>query len=153
MKNFLLLLLTTFIFSLAVNAQPGPMDLSHDFFYTIFDTNGKEISFQTDLTYQIRIDGSLQTTVKPSFQNDSISPLLTDSLSNESLKIPDYSAINWHPMDTEFCWYIEINDFEIRHVPKITENDHFEVQIIHGTDTMHLFQESRTNRTLQFIPG
>lgn len=151
MKNFLPSLFIAFIFSHAVNAQPGPMDLSNDFFYTIVDQNGKEISFQNDSTYQIRIDGKLQTTLKSSFQSDSISPVFADGLTDTAF-ILNY-RIRGYPISTEFCWDVEINDFNIRYVPKIIEDHQFEVQIIHGTDTMHLFQESRAKRPLQFIPG
>lgn len=131
-------------------------DFTTNYFYTILDGNGKEISFKDNKQYNIIIDDVLYKT--PNIPQDSLKLNIEDiSDSNENqIRINELSLSI--PQNEN---QIRINDLSL----SILQKNYFEIgkqleiKIIHKKDTMFICQPTASGGyrgidfTLQYIPG
>lgn len=155
MKQQMLILLSLLLLSGSTVAQPGWVDFTARYFYTILDKNGKEISFKHNKHYSIMIDTVLYHYA--GIPNDSLKPAkinYNDKKGFENqIRINDCSLVNYQ------------NDF-------LKHNKRLVIKIIHKQDTMFICQpsgmgsnnyhvtfkqnnstQSLTDYTLQFVAG
>lgn len=123
MKNIFLIIITL-LFSNLTKAQPGWIDFTPRYSYTILDENSNEISFQNNKNYSIMIDDVLYKT--PNVPQDSLKPAIENSgIFEPQIRINDFSLI------------IHKKDFE-------QTQKSLEIKIIHKKDTMFICQTSGT---------
>jgi hypothetical protein len=123
LKNIFLIIITL-LFSNLTKAQPGWIDFTPRYSYTILDENSNEISFQNNKNYSIMIDDVLYKT--PNVPQDSLKPAIENSgIFEPQIRINDFSLI------------IHKKDFE-------QTQKSLEIKIIHKKDTMFICQTSGT---------
>lgn len=123
MKNIFLFIFVL-LFSNLTKAQPGWIDFTPRYSYTILDENSNEISFQNNKNYSIMIDDVLYKT--PNVPQDSLKPAIENSgIFEPQIRINDFSLI------------IHKKDFE-------QTQKSLEIKIIHKKDTMFICQTSGT---------
>lgn len=121
LKN-LFLLIIILLFSNLAKAQPGWIDFTKRYYYTILDENGKEVSFKNNKNYSIMIDDVLYKA--PNIPQDSLKPAIMNS--------------------GDFENQIRINDFTLAlPIKRFDERrKQLEIKIIHKKDTMYICQTS-----------
>src|SRR5690554_1286619 len=121
LKNISLLIIALILANL-VKAQPGWIDFTKRYYYTILDENGKEISFKYNKNYSIMIDDVLYKA--PNIPQDSLIPAVENN--------------------GDFENQIRINDFTLAlPIKSINEKQkQLEIKIIHKKDTMYICQTS-----------
>ena len=124
LKTLFVLVLIGF-YSNIVQAQPGWVDFTDRYFYTVLDVNGKEVSFKNNKDYSIMIDSILYK---------------SQNIPNDSLK---YAKTNFD-YGKGFENQIKINDFSMVNYQKdyYHRNKRLEIKIIHKNDTMYICQSS-----------
>lgn len=127
-----LLLLYFFLSIVELQAQPGWIDFTQHYHYTILDQHGEKIQFDGNKKFSIRINDKTYT--HDSIPHDSLTPPIED-------------------ITSEFYRHISINDFSLKLPLKYNQ---FEIQIISKEGVMHFNQESspfKGGKKLTFIPG
>lgn len=118
------MLIIALLFANLVTAQPGWIDFTKRYYYTILDENGKEISFKNNKNYSIMIDNMLYKA--PNISQDSLKPAIMNSGDFESqIRINDFTLA------------LPIKSFDER-------QKQLEIKIIHKKDTMYICQPSGT---------
>ena len=148
MKPFFILLLLL-LFSFKTDAQPGQMYFPPaEYYYTILNEYDNVIIFAGNQNYKIAIDSVW-------YHPDSIPTYPASKRSNKELQ----DSLNFTGIELDFIplttyggpnpnHYIHVNDFylNLSQAPST-------IKVVHKNDTMVLFQQSSSAKTLKFTSG